>query len=291
VAVTFFGQMQALACVACHSEKGLFVSITLGPIAFPLAPLLLLLCVWLTSWVAAKYVASDQAAQVKDDIQHAAWVGLAGARFAHLLMYAPLYVDTPWSVLDIRDGGWVAPAGVVAGLLWLGWRGHKRGWFSQQLGYVCLVGSLAWLGATYVAEATQLQAAPDVQVLSLEDEVPHSLAQLGQGKPLVVNLWASWCGPCRQEMPALAQAQRSHPHVVFAFVNQGEAQDTVQGFLQRQPWQIENVWLDAKGATGQAVGSRSLPTTLFYDAQGQLVASHFGVLTPIAIQVKLSQLR
>ena len=43
-----------------------------------------------------------------------------------------------------------------------------------------------------------------------------------QGQPLVINLWATWCPPCRREMPVLAQAQKEHPDIRFLWINQGE---------------------------------------------------------------------
>jgi hypothetical protein len=73
-------------------------------------------------------------------------------------------------------------------------------------------------------------------------------------------------------------------------VNQGEAGDHVQNFIAQQGWRLTDVWLDAKAQTGHAVGSKSLPTTLFYDAQGRLIKAHMGVLTPIAIRAQLSHM-
>jgi thiol-disulfide isomerase/thioredoxin len=42
----------------------------------------------------------------------------------------------------------------------------------------------------------------------------------------VINIWATWCPPCRREMPVLQQAQHDYPHVTFLFVNQGETRKT-----------------------------------------------------------------
>ena len=107
----------------------------------------------------------------------------------------------------------------------------------------------------------------------------------------MVNLWASWCAPCRAEMPLLAAAQQRERDVRFVFVNQGETAAAVQAYLQREGLALEGVWLDPTSALGPAVGSRGLPTTLFYDARGRRVDAHFGVLNAAALQARLRDLR
>jgi thiol-disulfide isomerase/thioredoxin len=108
---------------------------------------------------------------------------------------------------------------------------------------------------------------------------------------MVVNLWASWCGPCRQEMPVLAQAQRQQPHIAFVFVNQGETADVVRRYLAGSGLALKEVLLDPASSVGAAVASRGLPTTLFYDAQGRQVDAHFGVLNAAALAAKTERWR
>jgi thiol-disulfide isomerase/thioredoxin len=128
-------------------------------------------------------------------------------------------------------------------------------------------------------------------LLALEDGRETPLPQIGAGQPRVVNLWASWCGPCRQEMPLLAQAQQREAQVRFLFVNQGESSSAVQAYLAHEGFALRDVWRDPTAALGPAVGSRGLPTTLFYDAQGRLVGRHFGVLNGPALELRLRELR
>ena len=89
---------------------------------------------------------------------------------------------------------------------------------------------------------------------------------------MVVNLWASWCPPCRREMPVLAAAQKQQPWASFVFANQGESNATVQRYLSDSQLDLVNVTLDRDTRLGFVAGSMALPITLFYDAQGQLVA-------------------
>ena len=63
------------------------------------------------------------------------------------------------------------------------------------------------------------------------------------------------------------------------------------GYLQRERLELQGVWLDPANALGPAVGSKGLPTTLFFDAAGRRVHAHFGVLNAAALQARLNDLR
>ena len=89
----------------------------------------------------------------------------------------------------------------------------------------------------------------------------------------------------------LAAAQRRETGVAFVFVNQGESAGAVRAYLIDQDLALQQVLLDPASALGPAVGSRGLPTTLFYDARGRLVDAHFGVLNGAALAARLRPLR
>jgi len=66
----------------------------------------------------------------------------------------------------------------------------------------------------------------------------------------VVNLWASWCPPCRHEMPVLQQAQAANTDVNFVFVNQGETPGTIRSYMDRRALTLRNVLVDAQLQVG-----------------------------------------
>jgi thiol-disulfide isomerase/thioredoxin len=111
------------------------------------------------------------------------------------------------------------------------------------------------------------------------------------GKPTVVNLWATWCPPCRSEMPLLQQAQAAHREVSFVFVNQGEASEVIARYLQGQGMVLHNVLIDAHRATGAAFNEQALPTTLFFDAQGLLVSIRVGALSEATLEQRLGAIQ
>ena len=107
------------------------------------------------------------------------------------------------------------------------------------------------------------------------------------GRPMVVNLWATWCPPCRREMPVLAEAQAQRADVAFVFVNQGEGANEVRDYLRGGAMALRNVVLDPASRVSQSTGARGLPTTLFFDAGGRLVDVHMGELTRAGLAQKL----
>ncbi len=108
---------------------------------------------------------------------------------------------------------------------------------------------------------------------------------------MVVNLWASWCPPCIREMPVFEAAQQQEQDVTFVFVNQGESLPQINRFMAEHGFQLDNVWQDPRNALGQVTGAHAMPTTLYYDAQGQLVSTHFGELSRATLNDGLSRIR
>lgn len=271
------------------------ISITLGPVALPVAPLLLLCAVWAAAWLASRMAARSGdrhwAVIAGNAVFHAAGFGLLAARLAHLALNADAYLASPWSALDLRDGGWHALAGALAGSAWLLIRGLRAPALRRPLATGVLAGVTLWFAGALATGLGETRSWPDLALIPLDAGRPVSLAQAAQGRPVVVNLWASWCGPCRQEMPILAAAQQREDGIGFLFVNQGESALAVRTFLTDQGLPLREVLLDAASRLGPAVGSRGLPTTLFYDARGRQIDAHFGVLNAAALESRLRMLR
>lgn len=276
------------------------LAVQIGPVALPSTPLLLLLSLWGASWLAgllarrmpadaqARKAAADSASQT---LLNAGFVGLLVARLAHLGLNANAYLATPWSALDVRDSGWQASAGVAAGLAWLLWRGWRSPELRRALAGSATAGLLVWQLGSAALGLQQQRPLPDLPLQALADGQSLSLTEAARGRPLVINLWASWCGPCRAEMPVLAAAAQRDSSIGFLFVNQGESAAAVRAYLKSQRLQLPEVLLDTGSQLGPALGSTGLPSTFFYDAQGRLVDAHLGVLNAAALQSRLRLLR
>ena len=91
-----------------------------------------------------------------------------------------------------------------------------------------------------------------------------------RGRPLIVNLWATWCAPCVSEMPALDKlADREGDRVqVLAVSQDSDGAKAVAPFFARMEFEHLQPYLDPPNRIGIAIGSDTLPTTIFYDASG-----------------------
>lgn len=264
-------------------------SLTLGSLAIPLPHVLLYLgffAALFAGWIAGRArKANPEAALFAMLIG-----GLLAARFAFVARYAEQYFATPLNIVDIRDGGFLAVPGIVAAALTGGLLAWRKAQLRRPLAIATLVGACVWGGGNAVVAALdRSQQLPELTVLDLHGQ-PVELRAL-DGRPLVVNLWASWCPPCRREMPVLEAAQRNRPEVRFLLVNQGESAEAVQRFLREQGLSETAVVLDSGNRLGQATGSFGMPTTLFYDASGRLRHSQMGELSAASLEYGLGQLK
>ncbi len=112
--------------------------------------------------------------------------------------------------------------------------------------------------------------APDFELRGLDDEI-YRLADF-EGKPLIVNFWATWCPPCRAEMPSMQRAweQVEAEGIGMIAINVGEDAETVQAFLQQVPVSFP-LPLDTDSKVTQSWPMRGLPTTFVVSPDGRLV--------------------
>jgi cytochrome c biogenesis protein CcmG/thiol:disulfide interchange protein DsbE len=111
----------------------------------------------------------------------------------------------------------------------------------------------------------------------------HALLAELRGTPVVVNIWSSWCGPCRREAPELADAAaREGDDVQFLGIDILDDRSAAVSFMKEFEWTYPSVF-DAKGAIRDDLGFIGQPDTVFYDAEGRVVSTWSGPLTAAAL--------
>lgn len=140
-----------------------------------------------------------------------------------------------------------------------------------------------------------LTEAPLAGYLAPDFTLPTSYGQLLtlsdlRGQPVVLNFWATWCPPCRAEMPDLQATSREfNGRVTFLGIDQGENAATVIGF--RDEYGITYPLLvDEDSRVNDQYGIRALPTTIFVNADGVVTEVYSGILNKAILESRLKRL-
>ena len=157
--------------------------------------------------------------------------------------------------------------------------GRLLAWAAAGIGCAVLIAALAW-GLLHPANPTTAavlgKPAPDIEVRALDGNEVVRLSDM-RGRPVVLNFWASWCAPCRQEAPLLSEAARSlGGRVAFLGVDFSDSTQAARSYLAqaRYPYPVGT----AVGGIPEQYGISSPPVTFFIDGQGVVVAHFSGPL-------------
>jgi len=105
----------------------------------------------------------------------------------------------------------------------------------------------------------------------------------------VINFWASYCPPCKAEMPLLEQQVGGHSGLRLVLINEGDSPDAARSFLDSAGVHLPAL-LDSDLGVGRAYGVSALPMTVFVRSDGTIVARHVGQLSGTVLAAELSTL-
>lgn len=139
--------------------------------------------------------------------------------------------------------------------------------------------------ASFNTDAPQPEdAAPDFSVRTLDGST-FTLADhlAADGRPLFLNLWATWCGPCRAEMPILQAASEAHPEVRFVGVAIEDSEGSVADFVA-EIGVTYDIGLDDDNVVRDAYPTLGMPTTFLIDPDGSIAKTHIGIVTVESVE-------
>lgn len=115
-----------------------------------------------------------------------------------------------------------------------------------------------------------------------------------KGKPIVLNFWASWCPPCRQEMPMFQKAFDSDTNVQYLLINQTdgyrETKQKAQEFMTNEKLTMP-LYIDETGDSMMKYGLNALPMTVFIDADGVIQGKSLGALNESSFKNYLERIK
>ena len=143
-----------------------------------------------------------------------------------------------------------------------------------------------------VTENIKKNTAPDFTVLDKDGNTVRLSEKFG--KPIVINFWATWCPPCKQELPDFDKLSKEYgDRVVFMMVNLTDGyRDTVDGtkrFVSGKGYTFP-VYFDTKDNAASAYNVSSIPQTTFIDAKGNIYTTRIGAMNEATLRIYLNAL-
>lgn len=214
---------------------------------------------------------------------------LIAARAGHVVGHAAVFAAHPLDALKLWQGGFDGVWGAAAATLVIAVALLRRTGAAKPLMIAAVLGA----ATSGTIRLTQGPAGDGGSVagITLADLAGTPVAlDARAGKPLVVNLWASWCGPCRREMPMMMELAAAHPGVDVIFANQGEDPGRIAVYLATEQLPEAGIVLDPTQSLQRRFGAIGLPTTLVFDAEGRLLQGAVGELSRAEFTAHLTRL-
>jgi len=286
---------------------------TLGPLLISTRVLGFVISVLAAIWIAsllAKRAGLDPA-WARNTVEGSVIAGLITARAAYAALYWTAFSPAPWTVLYFWQPGYLPVAGLAGGTLIVLYRLWKQS-PAVRLAGLRVVSTGVAVGATILAIILgTMNLAADARVLKAGDAVPDfrlvnldgkpvSYADL-KGKGVVLNFWATWCPPCRREMPLLESAWRKYgsDNVVIVGIDVGESLGDVRRFIDAQGFSYP-IWVEPDDAeeveaenTNEMLGwfgSAGLPTTVFIRPDGTIDEVYIGEVNRALLLERIPEL-
>ncbi|MFT5400809.1 MAG: thiol-disulfide isomerase/thioredoxin, partial [Gammaproteobacteria bacterium] len=192
----------------------------LGPLLIPTRSLILIVSVIFAIWVSQRLSQKFglERHPVKRITENSAWFGLAGARLGFVALNWSAYSATPWTALYFWQPGYHFISGILVGSAYAIWQISRKPDRLRPTFFKVLLGSYLAAGLLFFSAPLSLELLKDPAVPGTGDQATDftlqnfsaetvKLSDLA-GRGVVLNFWATWCPPCRREMPLLDEMQK-----------------------------------------------------------------------------------
>lgn len=211
------------------------------------------------------------------------------ARLAFVVLHRDSFAQDPLSAFAFWQGGFTWQAGAAAAAavtaLYLWRRPENAVPAIFAIGFALT----AWNMTYQMSRAMEAPNLPE-EALPLLSGGAINLSER-DGRPLVVNLWASWCPPCRREMPMMVEIAAARDGVDVVFANQGEGPDEIRKFLLEEDLDPELVVVDFGQALFRHYSALGLPATLFIAPDGRVEHVQLGEISRAQFASQLDSLQ
>lgn len=273
----------------------------LGPFLIPTRPLVLLLCIFVAIWSASrlgKKFNLDKV-RVRRAAEYAAWTGMLGGRLGFVALNWSAYRAAPWTILYVWQPGYLYLGGLISGGTFILWQGINYIPEKRRLFLGVVAGSYLLAGALYIAAIGSLELLRQPGVPGAGDIAPEinlqnlfgarvRLSDLA-GRGVILNIWATWCPPCRREMPLLDEFHKNRQSEGLSVVglDLDEPAEKVRRFVDSIGVSYP-IWVDAPRNTPGFDHSREIfarfggvgvPMTIFIDREGVIRRVYVGELS------------
>jgi thiol-disulfide isomerase/thioredoxin len=194
-------------------------------------------------------------------------------RFILITLVALLLVSTACSVGPAQSAASTTGEAITLDALPAG---VGRGFPVAQLDHSAQVGSLE-----------EGEMSPNFQLLL--DDGRHLRLQDLRGQPVLLNFWATWCGPCRLEMPEIVRVATTNPDLVVLAINVQESMEQLQPFAEEFQMTLPVV-RDTDGELRNLYEVRGMPTSVFIDREGKIFTIWTGILTSKLLEDLLAEM-
>lgn len=203
-----------------------------------------------------------------------------GARAGFVIENFSSFVAHPADILKLWQGGFLPLAGFAAAAAMIAWAALR-----QRDALLPLTGGGALAAAVFFGLNSLLAGpAPDLPGGTFEALRGPDVTLDRTNGPVVLNLWATWCPPCRREMPMMLDVAAARDDATFVFANQGEGVAQIGRFLAAEGLAADHIVLDREMTLMARLGAAGLPATLIFDRAGALVEAHTGEISRAVLE-------